>query len=222
MNRAASLHQTAIPKGLDARGPMLGWSISLVAHAIAAAYLWHAWLPHRADTDAGPGKRIEVRLVAIAPEAPPPAPVPDQTMLRPSPVPLRPMPGPALPRQALPRQALPANTESELPPAAVSAPPADAAELPGSEKNAPTVDLASARATARLIARESGKGLVALPGRKPVLEAKPEAPIVGALERARRVDCQKARAASANLLANVIGLAVDLAKNAYDDSGCKW
>jgi hypothetical protein len=32
---------------------------------------------------------------------------------------------------------------------------------------------------------------------------------------------QKARAESANLLANVIGLAVDLAKNAYDDSGCK-
>jgi len=38
----------------------------------------------------------------------------------------------------------------------------------------------------------------------------------------RRVDCQKARAESTNLLANVIGLAVDLAKNAVDDSGCKW
>jgi hypothetical protein len=217
MNQAASLHQTAMPKGPDARGPVLGWSISLLAHAVAVVCLWHAWLPHRTDKDAGPGKRIEVRLVAIAPEVPPPAPLPDQTMPHPSPVPLRPRPGPALPRQTLPDSA-----ESELPPAAVPAPPANAVELTGSEKNAPTVDLASARATARLIARESGKGLVALPGRKPVLEAKPEAPIVGALERARRVDCQKARAESANLLANVIGLAVDLAKNAYDDSGCKW
>jgi hypothetical protein len=217
MNQAASLHQTAMPKGPDARGSVLGWSISLVVHAIAVVCLWHAWLPHRADMDASPGKRIEVRLVPIAPEAPPPAPLPDQTKPRPSPLPLHPMPGPALPRPALP-----ASPVAELPPAAASTPQADAVELPSSEKNAPAVDLASARATARLIARESGKGLVALPGRKPALEAKPEAPIVGALERARRVDCQKARAESANLLANVIGLAVDLAKNAYDDSGCKW
>jgi hypothetical protein len=179
--------------------------------------LWHAWLPHRADTDAGPGKRIEVRLVAIVPEVAAAAPLRKQTMPRPSALPLRATRGPALPRQMFPDRAI-----AELPSATDSAPQADAAELPGSEKNAPTVDLASARATARLIARESGKGLVALPGRKPALEAKPEAPIVGALERARRIDCQKARAESANLLANVIGLAVDLAKNAYDDSGCKW
>lgn len=217
MNQAASLHQTAMSQPPNARGPMLGWSISLVAHAIAAACLWHAWLPHRADMDAGPDKRIEVRLVPVAPHAPPPAPLPDKVMPRPSPVPLRPTRGPALPRQTLPDSAI-----AELPPAAIPAPPADAADLPVIEKNAPTVDLASARATARLIARESGRGLVALPGRKPALEAKAEPPIVGALERARRVDCQKARAASANLLANVIGLAVDLAKNAYDDSGCKW
>ncbi|WP_230028698.1 hypothetical protein [Massilia sp. Bi118] len=196
---------------------MLGWSISLVAHAIAAVCLWHAWLPHRADLDAGPDKRIEVRLVPVAPQAPPPAPLPDKVMPRPSPLPLRPSRGPALQRQALPT-----IEESEPPAAATPATPADAVDLAGSETNAPTVDLASARATARLIARESGKGLVALPGRKPVLKAQPEAPIVGALERARRVDCQKARAESANLLANVIGLAVDLAKNAYDDSGCKW
>ncbi|MFC5547485.1 hypothetical protein [Massilia aerilata] len=217
MNQAASLYQTAMPKGPGARGPMLGWGISLAAHAIAVACLWHTWLPHRADTDAGPGKRIELRLVAIVPEAPLPAPLPDQTMPHPGPVPLRPARGPALPRLVPSTSA-----ESEPPPAAVPAPPAAAAELSGSETHAPTVDLASARATARLIARESGKGLVALPGRQPVLEAKAEAPIVGALERARRVDCQKARAESTNLLANVIGLAVDLAKNAYDDSGCKW
>jgi hypothetical protein len=217
MNQAASLHQTATPQGPDTRGPVLGWSISLLAHAIAAACLWHAWLPHRADVDAGPGRRIEVRLVPIAPEAPPAPPLPNETKPRPSPLPLHPMRGPALPRQALP-----ASEVAELPPAAVPAPTAAAVDPAGSEKNAPTVDLASARATARLIARESGKGLVALPGRKSALEAKPEAPIVGALERARRVDCQKARAESANLLANVIGLAVDLAKNAYDDSGCKW
>jgi hypothetical protein len=201
----------------DARGSLLGWSISLVAHAIAAACLWHAWLPHRTGMEADPGKRIEVRLMPIAPEVPPPRPSPNQAMPRSSPVPLRPAPGPALPRQAISTSAIP-----ELPTAAVPALPADAVDLPGSERNAPTVDLASARATARLIARESGKGLVALPGRKPAIEAKAEAPIVGALERARRVDCQKARAESANLLANVIGLAVDLAKNAYDDSGCKW
>jgi hypothetical protein len=40
--------------------------------------------------------------------------------------------------------------------------------------------------------------------------------------RARRVDCQTARAQSTNLLANVVLLAVDMAKNAIDDSGCKW
>jgi hypothetical protein len=46
--------------------------------------------------------------------------------------------------------------------------------------------------------------------------------VVDRLEGARRVNCESARAESANLLANVVMLAVDLTKNAIDDSGCKW
>ena len=63
---------------------------------------------------------------------------------------------------------------------------------------------------------------VALPTRKPVVDANADHRVVDPLERARRIDCAKARAESTNLLANVVMLAVDLAKNAVDDSGCKW
>ena len=86
----------------------------------------------------------------------------------------------------------------------------------------PAVDIAAARAAARLIAREDGKGLVALPRRKPVVDPNADHHVVDPLERARRVDCQTARAESTNLLGNVLMLAKDLVANAIDDSGCKW
>jgi hypothetical protein len=106
----------------------------------------------------------------------------------------------------------------------VPEPPGDAARPTGivTGTDAPSVDLATARATARLFARESSKNLVTLPDRKPVVDPNADHRTVDRFERARRVDCQKARAESANLLANVVLLAVDLAKNAVDDSGCKW
>jgi hypothetical protein len=219
MNHAASLDDTAPLQQPDARGPMLGWGISLLIHALVAAWIWHAWLPHRAETDAGPVKRIKVWLVPIVPPVrlPPPtapAPVPDARSLQ-TPAAPRPSPPPSQPH---------ASTDPAEPPAIAPPPAADAADVTGAGTltHAPAVDLAAARAAARLIAHEGGKGLVALPDRKPVVDPNADHHVVDPLERARRVDCQKARAESANLLANVVMLAVDLAKNAYDDSGCKW
>ncbi|MDN4052687.1 hypothetical protein QPK32_06340 [Massilia sp. YIM B02763] len=101
---------------------------------------------------------------------------------------------------------------------------ADASTRPATDPGAaaPAVDLAAARATARLVAREHGNAMLAAQSRKPVVDPNADRRVVSPLERARRVDCQTARAESTNLLANVVLLAVDLAKNAVDDSGCKW
>jgi hypothetical protein len=196
---------------------MLGWGISLMVHALAVAWLWHAWLPRHADTDAGPVRRIEVRLVSIVPKTT----VPKVSVPPSSPVQTR-----AAPRAAAPQRQGRTSAISSSPTAAVPEPSDEAVNVigsgSGSVTEAPTVDLAAARTTARLIARESGKGLVALPGRKPVVDPNADHRVVDRLERARRIDCQTARAGSTNLLANVVMLAVDLAKNAVDDSGCKW
>lgn len=220
MNFAASLHQTDIPQRPAARASMLGWGVSLLVHALAVAWLWHAW-PHRqADTDAGPVNRIEVRLVPIAPQTPP-APEPEAAVPRSSPLQTRTAPRPApspSPSQHQARTDAPA-----APPIITVREPADSPVKPEEGSTAaPGVDLQAARAAARLIAKESGKGLVALPGRKPVVDPNADHRVVDRFERARRVDCQTARAESTNLLANVVMLAVDLAKNAADDSGCKW
>jgi len=217
MNFAASLHQTVILQRPAARGSMLGWGISLLVHAIAVACLWHAWPSHRADKDTRPVDRIEVRLLPIAPETP--LPLPEVALPR-----SRPMQTRAAPRPApLPRQA---QTDAvSAPPATITAPEpaADAAAKPDDGGTAaPAVDLQAARAAARLIARENARGMVALPSRKPVVDANADHRVIDRFERARRVDCQTARAESTNLLANVVLLAVDLAKNAVDDSGCKW
>jgi hypothetical protein len=199
----------------------LGWGISLLAHALAVAWLWHALLPRRADTNAAPVKRIEVRLVPIAPAVPlpQPAPAPDPASPRSRSAPARaarttmPAPPPA-------RRQPPASVVSAVPTVAA---PEPAPEAPASTgPDGPTVDLAAARAAARRIAREDAKGLVALPKRKPVVDPNTDHHVVDPLERARRVDCQTARAESTNLLANVVMLAVDMTKNAIDDSGCKW
>jgi hypothetical protein len=216
MNFAASLHQTDIPQRSAAGPSMFGWGISLLVHALAAAVLWHAWRPVPADKDTGPVRRIQVRLIAIAPAAPP-VPVPDVAVPRSRPLQTRAAPGPTPPQRQARTRAV------EAPPIITVPEPADSPVKPEEGSTAaPAVDLQAARAAARLIARENGKGLVALPGRKPVVDPNADRRVVDRFERARRVDCQKARAESTNLLANVIGLAVDLAKNAVDDSGCKW
>jgi hypothetical protein len=194
---------------------MRGLGISLLVHALVAAWLWHAGLPRRAETDAGPVKWIEVRLLPITPEAPRPAPAPEVIMPR-----SRSMPAHAAPRPALPLREPSASAAAPAPVAALPEPAGDAAKP--TVTDAPSVDLATARATARLYARESSKNLVTLPNRKPVVDPNADHRTVDRFERARRVDCQTARAESTNLLANVVLLAVDLAKNAADDSGCKW
>jgi hypothetical protein len=196
---------------------MRGLGISLLVHALAVAWLWHGGLPQRADTEAGPVKRIVVRLMPIAPEAP--LPTPEPIVPRSSATQMR-----AAPRPALPQYEPSASAAAPVPVAAVPEPASDAAKPTNAATvtDAPTVDLATARATARLFARESSKNLVTLPNRKPVVDPNADHHTVDRFERARRVDCQKARAESTNLLANVVLLAVDLAKNAVDDSGCKW
>lgn len=213
MNFAASLQQTDIPQRPPARGSMLGWGISLLVHTLGAAVLWHAWPPHRANKDHGPVDRIEVRLVPITPEAPP-APLPEQAVPRPGPMQARTATRPAAPAREAQTDAVSTS------PTTITA--ADTAKPDDGDTAAPAVDVQAARAAARLIARENGKGLVALPGRKPVTDPNAERRVIDRFERARRVDCQTARAESTNLLANVVLLAVDLAKNAVDDSGCKW
>jgi hypothetical protein len=221
MNHASSLHRTAILQRPNVHGPVLGWGISLLIHALAVAWVWHAWQPYRAETDAGPVRRIELRLVPIAPKVRLPPPAPNATAPRSTPNQMRAALGPPPPPPSQAHERVAAGEPSAI----AADPPADAAAdatVTGTGSNVPAVDLAAARATARLIARESGKGLVALPKRKPVIDANADHHVVDPLERARRVDCQKARAESINLLANVVMLAVDLAKNAVDDSGCKW
>lgn len=224
MRPATTFHQTALVQRPDARGPVAGWGVSLLVHVAAVAWLWHAWLPHRTETEAGPPRRIEVRLVP-ATLAARQAPRADAPVARVRPMQADAAPVPMPPRLAHARGAAtapaPAATVDVLAPDPAAAAGSDNTGT-GTGTDAPAVDIAAARATARLIARESGKGLVALPGRKLVVDPNADRRVVDPLERARRIDCQTARAGSANLLANVVALAVDLAKNAVDDSGCKW
>jgi len=217
MNLVASLQQTDIPQRPAAHGSVLGWGISLLVHTLGVAVLWHAWPFHRADRDTGPVNRIEVRLAPIAPEAPL-APLPEVTVPRPGPIQARTATRPAAPAREAQTDAVSASPTTIT----VPEPAADTAKPDDGGTAGPAVDVQAARAAARLIARESGKGLVALPGRKPVVDPNADRRVIDRFERARRVDCQTARAESTNLLANVVLLAVDLAKNAVDDSGCKW
>lgn len=219
MSDAASMHPAGIFQYPHARASALGWGISVLAHALAVAWLWHAWLPRRTDPDTRPVTRMQVWLVPIAPEVrlPLPPPAPNPAIPRSSKMPTR-----AAPRPAPARRQPPASVVSAAP--TVSAPEpepvSEAADHTGA--NVPTVDLAAARAAARRIAREDEKGLVALPKRKPVVDPNADHHVDDPLERARRVACQTARANSTNLLANVVMLAKDMVANAIDDSGCKW
>lgn len=218
MSHAITMPSAAMSQAADRRASALGWGISLLAHVLAVAWVWHAWPAHRTDADTTPVTRIEVRLVPVTPKPPsaPPAPAPQSAVPRVTTRPPHVAPAPAL---------------REPPAIVVPAPPsitysAPAAEVPtGASAPAPTtptVDLAAARAAARRIAREDASGLVALPERKPVVDPNADHHVEDPLERARRPDCQTARANSTNLLANVVMLAADMVANAVDDSGCKW
>jgi hypothetical protein len=239
MNHAASIDHTFRPQRPDGRGPALGWGVSLAVHALALAWVWQAWPPRPADTDAGRGMRLEVRLLSVARQAPPAQP-PTETAPRPA-SPPAPTPArsnaraiterpradhaqtpPSVRSGATPSAALPIPDAPPIPAASAAPAEAPAADASGPATDAPAVDIGSARAAARLIARENAKGLVALPERKPVVDPNENHHVIDPIERARRIDCQTARAESTNLLANVVMLAVDLTKNAIDDSGCKW
>lgn len=195
------------------RRPVLGWGISLLVHAVAIAWIWHATSPHPADLDARPAAAIAVRVRPIAPDVPPPAAAPRVV----APV------STGLPTRPLPRQRASAAAVPDTP-ARFSMPPEPASPIgaAGGAADTPTFDLAAARATARLVTREERKGVVALAGRQPVDESRADTRTRDRLERARRADCFKAHSESMNLLANVAFLARDMVANAVDGSGCKW
>lgn len=210
---------------------MLGLGISLLLHVLAVGWLWHSGLSPRTDEDTGPTRQMEVRLVPAAPKLPyaEPAPVPALAPKEIAPLSSpRQARGPSKPTE--PQRQPHADTPSPGPTVTAIETPdeaangTDAGTRPAADSGAaaPAVDLAAARATARLVAREHGNGMLAAQSRKPVVDPNADRRVVSPLERARRVDCQTARAESTNLLANVVLLAVDLAKNAVDDSGCKW
>lgn len=213
MSYATSLNQGAAVKRYDRCACTLGWGISVLAHVLAGAWLWHAWLPPRMENDAAPVKRIEVWLVPAAPK-PVPASAPEAAIPRTTRTPAHAAAGPAAPRRQPSADVVPAAPTVTIPE------PEAAAASTGAD--VPAVDLVAARAAARRIAREDAKGLVALPQRKPVVDPNGDHHVVDPLERARRVDCQTARGQSTNLLANVVMLAKDMVANAIDDSGCKW
>ncbi|MGB9110263.1 MAG: hypothetical protein WCC39_16375, partial [Telluria sp.] len=217
MHSAAAMVRIDIVKRAPGRASMLGWGFSLLAHLLAVAWLLNASPLRQAGTEAGQAKRIEVRLVPIVPEAARATAAPHAAAPRPGSLPAPPRPlrrGHVVsPTSSPTRQNAPADMPK---PAETKA----ATDMPaGATAPAATVpvDMAAARTTARLLARESGKGLVALPARKPVVDPNADRQVVDPMERARRPDCQTARAGSTNLLANVALLAVDLAKNAIDD-----
>lgn len=230
MSQTASLSSTIILQRPATRRSMLGLGISLLLHVLAVGWLWHSGLSPRADEDTGPTRQMEVRLVPAAPEPTRAAPVPTPARAQNETTPLSSRTqarGPSKPVQPRGQERAdtpstgPAVTTIETPDEAATG--TDADTRPAADSGtAPGVDLAAARATARLVAREHGNAMLAAQSRKPVVDPNADRRVVSPLERARRVDCQTARAESTNLLANVVLLAVDLAKNAVDDSGCKW
>ena len=204
---------------LGGRGTAVGLGLSLLAHLATLAWLMRAHAP-RPDAGEAPPRMMFVQLL------PHPGP-PTRTMEAPPTRTRAPAqralarPHSAHPADAAQRDALPATATPVMTDIAPAAPPVEPATT-STPAAPPAIDIGAARAAARLIAREDGEGLVVLPERKPVVEPNADHHVVDPLERARRADCQTARAGSTNLLANVVMLAVDMAKNAVDDSGCKW
>ena len=193
----------------------LGISVSVLAHVLAVALLWHA-RPALRDINDKAVSRIEVRLVSITPEVPigiPPS-LSNSALSTSTTVTRHPASNPARARPApsIRVSSAPLNQDTALAPQPES----------GTGAAVSTFNIEAARAAARLIVREDEKSFAHLPQRQPGGELKADDHVANALERARRVDCQTARAGSANLLANVILLAKDMVANAIDDSGCKW
>ncbi|KQV37767.1 hypothetical protein [Massilia sp. Root335] len=227
------------------RGPALGWGISLLVHALLAAWLLHAPPPRRDD---GPAT-TRIDFVLVPARAVPPTSAP---ALAPA------TPTPAAPRRrrkmepAMPRAAVASTTRAA--PAAVAAPvtaaapaaivvPATAAAptavvvpatstasdalagtaaaaAPAPPDDASVFDMAAARGIARAAAREDGRGLVALPKRPPpTLDPGREAredQLARGIARSSRNDCRTAYA-GLGLLA-----VLPLLKDAVTGSGCKW
>ncbi|WP_036166205.1 hypothetical protein [Massilia sp. 9096] len=230
MNAAATLTLDA-PDGRGRRGLSVGWSASLLVHAAIVAWLLHAPAPH--PPAAAPDKRIVVRLAP--PPAPAAAPAAPMTPAR-SNAAAEAVQPPARPRTrptpATPAPATPAPARGRTPAYATRPAPADETPdtnpQPSAQASAPAtvssdapatpgVDMAGARAAARLIAREDGKSMVALPAHKPVVDPNSgRAPGVDPIEAARKRDCKTAYA-GAGLLA-----IIPLAASAVMDTGCKW
>ena len=196
--------------------PLLGWGISLLAHAIAVVWLWHASLPNPANVDTEAVKQIEIVLVQRVPAvlrqvSAPPARVA---------VSRRESNRAAAAATAIARTApfVPRQPEVSATPAALTS-QGDASIV--LDESAPVFDISAARASARALTREDRKNLEALPLRKGVTDGKSSARIQEQFERARRGNCLKAND-STNLLANVFFLAKDMVSNASDSSGCKW
>jgi hypothetical protein len=184
------------------RGTAVGLGISLLAHMLILAWLQN---PHASRTDAiAEPQRMEFVLVT-----PPPAALP-RTVTAP------PQASAPAKRAAAQRKTVSAAPTPVITSAAPTAPPAEPAPTSATAAS-PSFDIAAARQ----IAREDDIGPGSPVKRKPLVNRTAERH-AEAFERARRVDCQTARAGSVNLLANVVLLAKDIVANAVDDSGCKW
>jgi hypothetical protein len=183
------------------RGPVLGWGISLLVHALLAAMLLH--MTARRPDDGPPAKRIDVFLVpprAVAPAAPAPAAA-------------------RLPRTRATRAA--AAPRPEIAPVTTRADAtATAAPAPVALDDAPAFDMAAARGIARAAAREGNPSLVALPKRPPpTLDPGREAredQLARGIARSSRNDCRSAYAGLGVLAV------LPLLKDAVTGTGCKW
>jgi len=234
MNATATL-DLARPDGRGRNGLPIGWGVSLLVHAALVAWLLHAPAPR--SPGAAPGQRIEVRLApppaaraepatpstpaipaaATAPGAAPSSAPHARARHAPAPVTRAPAPAPAYATRPAPAHETPDTNPQQSAPSVALPDDAAVSGAPAEGPSTPHVDIASARQAARLIAREQGKSLVALPARKPVVDpnadrAKPVDPI----EAARKGDCKTAYA-GAGLLA-----IIPLAASAVMDTGCKW
>ena len=207
----AHLPQVALHAPGSARGPALGWGISVLVHALAIVWLWHVVQPRPAHPDGRPATRIEVRLVPRAATAPSGPALPHAEPRR-SPVLREPRSRAAV--------AAPVMVQPPAVTATLAAPVAQREAAQVVAPDAPAFDLAAARASARTLAREERVGMAAAPLRQG-MDASPSERIQERLEHARRGNCLKAND-SVNLLANVAMLAKGVIDNAIDDSGCKW
>jgi hypothetical protein len=182
-------------------GPLRGWAVSLLLHAIALAWLvQRVPAPRSDDTPVPRSTPIFVRLQP-KPLPPPTKPEPSATA-RPAPArapakPVRPAPRPAIASMA------PSPTATAALPPPASAEPSAAA---------PGFDIDAARATARAVAGEPD---IRAKNGTALRETKEER-FGRAVEQARRKDC-KTRYSGMGVLA-----IIPLVKDTVTDTGCKW